>query len=88
MTLSIVATESWRLRIWYRLGLGDYKSGLRRGILKLRCSARVIAERGVARGRILGRNWDKTLKSFSPCYSHSLLLTDFTHPPPPRKIRG
>ncbi len=34
------------------------------------------------RGRILGRNWDKSLKSFPPCYSQSPLLTDFTpHPP-------
>ncbi len=27
--------------------------------------------------RILGRNWDKSLKSFPPCYSQSPLLTDF-----------
>jgi hypothetical protein len=33
------------------------------------------------RCRILGRNWDKSLKSFPPCYSQSLLLTDFTPPP-------
>jgi hypothetical protein len=33
----------------------------------------------VHRGRIHGRNWDK---SFPPCYSQSLLLTDFTPPPP------
>jgi hypothetical protein len=32
------------------------------------------------RGRILGRNWDKSLKSFPPCYSQSPLLTDFTPP--------
>jgi hypothetical protein len=30
------------------------------------------------RGRILGRNWDKSLKSFPPCYSQSPLLTDFS----------
>ncbi len=30
------------------------------------------------RGRILGRNWDKSLKSFPPCYSQSPLPTDFT----------
>jgi hypothetical protein len=30
--------------------------------------------------RILGRNWDKSLKRFPPCYSHSPLLTDFTPP--------
>jgi hypothetical protein len=35
------------------------------------------------RSRILGRNWDKSLKSFHPCYSQSPLLTDFTAPPPP-----
>ena len=29
----------------------------------------------VSRGRILGRNWDKSLKSFLPCYSQSPLLT-------------
>ncbi len=33
--------------------------------------------------RILGRNWDK---SFPPCYSQSPLLTDFTPPPPLKKI--
>ncbi len=32
-------------------------------------------------GRILGRNWDKSLKSFPPCYSQSLMY--FTPPPPP-----
>jgi hypothetical protein len=38
------------------------------------------------RGWILGRDWDKSLKSlksFPPCYSQSSLLTDFTPPPPP-----
>jgi hypothetical protein len=34
------------------------------------------------RGRVLGRNWDKSLQSFSLCYSQSPLLTDFTPPPP------
>ncbi len=28
----------------------------------------------VAGGRILGRKWDKSLKSFPPCYSQSPLL--------------
>ncbi len=32
-------------------------------------------------GRILERNWDKSLKSFPSCYSQSPLLTDFTSPP-------
>ncbi len=31
-------------------------------------------------GRILGRNLDKSLKSFPPCYSQSPLLMDFTPP--------
>ncbi len=36
-----------------------------------------------SRGRILGRNWDKSLKSFLPSYSQPPLLTDFhPHPPP------
>ncbi len=30
------------------------------------------------RGRNLGRNWDKSLKSFPLCYAQSPLLTDFT----------
>ncbi len=30
------------------------------------------------RGRILGRNWDKSLMTFPPCYLQSPLLTDFT----------
>ncbi len=33
-----------------------------------------------SRGRILGRNWDKSLKSFPLCYSQPPLLTDFTPP--------
>jgi hypothetical protein len=32
------------------------------------------------RGRILGHNWDRSLKSFPPCYSQSPLPTDFTLP--------
>jgi hypothetical protein len=32
-------------------------------------------------GRILGRNWDISLKSFPPCYLQSTLLTNCTHPP-------
>ncbi len=41
-------------------------------------------------GRILGRNWDKSLKSFPPCYSLSPLLTYFTlpHPPPPPRNKS
>ncbi len=35
------------------------------------------------RGRILGRNWDKSLDSFLHCYSQSPLLTDFVPPHPP-----
>jgi hypothetical protein len=35
-----------------------------------------------SRGRILERNWDKSLKSFPSCYSQSPLLTDFTSPTP------
>jgi hypothetical protein len=35
----------------------------------------------LTRGRILGHNCNKSLKSFPPCYSQSLLLTDFTPPP-------
>ncbi len=36
-----------------------------------------------SRGRILRRTWDKSLKSFPPCYSKSPLLADFNPPPPP-----
>ncbi len=36
------------------------------------------------RGRILGRNWDKSLESFHPCYSQSPLLTV----PPPLSKSG
>jgi hypothetical protein len=41
----------------------------------------------ISRGRILGRNWDKSLKSFPPCNSQSPLLTDFTPPSPLSKQR-
>ncbi len=35
----------------------------------------------VTRGRILGRNWDKSLKSIPPCCLQSTLLTGFTLTP-------
>jgi hypothetical protein len=37
------------------------------------------------RGQILGRNWDKSLKSVPPCFLQSPLQTDFNPltPPPP-----
>jgi hypothetical protein len=41
-----------------------------------------------SKGRILGRSWDKGLKSFPPCYSQSPLLMDFTPPPPPPSKSG
>jgi hypothetical protein len=37
----------------------------------------------ITRGRILRRNWDKSLKSFPSCYSQSPLRTNFFPPPPP-----
>jgi hypothetical protein len=37
----------------------------------------------ICRGLILGRNWDKSLKSFPPCYSQSSLLTGILLPLPP-----
>jgi hypothetical protein len=39
---------------------------------------------GGGRPRILGRNWEKNLKSFPPCYSQSPLLMYFVPPPPPQ----
>jgi hypothetical protein len=35
------------------------------------------------RGPILGRNWNKSLKSFPPCYLQEPLLKEFSPPPPP-----
>jgi hypothetical protein len=40
------------------------------------------------RGRILGRNWDKSLKSFPPYYSQFPLPKEFTPPPPPLSKGG
>jgi hypothetical protein len=40
----------------------------------------------VSSGRILERNWDKSLKSFPPCYSEPPLLPDFTHSTPLTKV--
>ncbi len=45
-------------------------------------AVRWYAVRTRYRGRILGRNWDKSLKSFPFCYSQSPLQTDFIPPPP------
>ncbi len=46
-------------------------------------SVTTLAEAG---GLILGRSWDKkSLENFPPCYSP--LLTDFTPPPPKKKLR-
>ncbi len=42
-----------------------------------------IHEKKLTRGRILGCNWDKRLKSFPPCYSESPLLMDLFLSPPP-----
>ncbi len=42
----------------------------------------------VNRGRILGRHWDKSLKSFPPCYSQSPLLTNLPPPHPPPLSRS
>jgi hypothetical protein len=42
--------------------------------------SRPVESRG---GQILGRNWEKSLTSFPPCYSQSPLQTDFTPPSPP-----
>ncbi len=36
-----------------------------------------------SRGRLLGRDWDKSHKSLPPSSSQSFLLADFTPPPPP-----
>jgi hypothetical protein len=38
-------------------------------------------------GRILGRNWNKSLKSFPPCYSQSPLLTVYYPTPPPTRAK-
>ncbi len=40
------------------------------------------------RGRILGRNRDKSVTSFPPCYSQSPLLSDFTPTPRPPSKSG
>jgi hypothetical protein len=42
----------------------------------------------LTRGRILGRNWVISLKSFPPCCSQSPLLMYFTPPPPPPSKSG
>ncbi len=41
----------------------------------------------MSRGRILGRNWDKS-PSFPPCYSQLPQLTEFTLPRPPLSESG
>ncbi len=46
-------------------------------------SWKYLIVRFCTRGRILGRNWDKSRKSFPPCYSHSSLLMDFIFSPHP-----
>ncbi len=50
---------------------------------KLRCLSLVL--HSALWGRILGRNWDKSLP---PCYLQSPQLTDFTPPPPPPSKSG
>ncbi len=46
------------------------------------------SKQSIPEGRILGRNWDKSLKNFHPCYSQSPLLREITPPPPPRNKNG
>ncbi len=59
--VSVPLVEKLRfLRFRYRFHNADY-----------RITPHSFAEAGVkngTRGRILGRNWDKSLKSFPPCY--------------------
>jgi hypothetical protein len=45
-------------------------------------STRNLHRTVATRGRTLGPNWDKNLKSFPPCYSQSPSLT---YPPPPQQ---
>ncbi len=45
----------------------------------------MVCEDWLSWGRILGRNWDRSLESFPPCYSQSPLITDFTPSPSPSK---
>jgi hypothetical protein len=42
----------------------------------------------VSRGRILGRNWDKSLISFPPCYLQSVTSTNGFYSPPPLSNSG
>ncbi len=45
--------------------------------------ANKVKNRSQTRGGLLRRNWDKSLKSFPPCYSPQ--QTDLTPPPPPQQ---
>jgi hypothetical protein len=45
-------------------------------------SNQTFCARNLIRGRILGRNCNKSIISFLPCYSQSPLLTEFTTPRP------
>jgi hypothetical protein len=49
-----------------------------------RCLLTYVYASHVSRGRILGRNWDKILKSFPPCYSQPPLLLII---PPPHRAK-
>ncbi len=51
-------------------------------------STRFTVSLGGSWGRILGRNWDKSLRCFASCYSQPPLLMDFTPPPPPPSKSG
>jgi hypothetical protein len=48
--------------------------------LSLYFTEKVCEKEDGTRGLILGRKWDRSLKSFTLCYSQSPLLTDITTP--------
>ncbi len=44
---------------------------------------KMAPEKFLARGRIIGRDWNKSRRGFPPRYSHLPLLRDLLPPPPP-----
>jgi hypothetical protein len=72
-----------RIRNWSRIRTNNSGSDSERAI-----NLRTVWIRNTARSEAenLERNWEKRLKNFPPCYSQSLLLTDFTPHPPWAKV--
>ncbi len=74
--MRITRKETLKTFVWIlsnNSASGRLKMGIGRGAVTQVCWGKNEVRGGA--GRILGRNWDKSLKRFPPCYLHTVSLT-------------